>query len=428
MPLRALEVKNRITDMSFISYPPPKGNQQSTLMLGICTLEMDEYDSTIPIRSTYQLYTVKAPKGPPTSSSALVGPGPRRTFDGALTFVFPVSQNLGNADRLLFAGLVDVSSSTSKTYSRKKEVAIGLTRVLNAADLTDNVEWETTPLWSSSQRNGGIGVPISAGISPNEKQVWTSSFTIWHSYTTLNPLPQRHREVDHPLPDGLAIALAILARKSTSDILHSLSQATPPSDSVVDIITTALTALQKCERVPSVWITGSMMGVALSIYRSMAKHCEDEERRQRYTERWRAAHDMMSMVSCLTAFHEASKADFLKRLLKACVVATTVPNDKPSQGEDDLFGSTPNSPIAREQFDPVLINLIHPFALTALSTVLESIQKFKELVDRNALSGEDLAAGRHVLDDLVVTCPTQIPELLKVLSEAKVEAGELDGG
>jgi hypothetical protein len=42
MPLRALEVKNRITDMSFISYPPPKGNQQSTLMLGICTLEMDE--------------------------------------------------------------------------------------------------------------------------------------------------------------------------------------------------------------------------------------------------------------------------------------------------------------------------------------------------------------------------------------------------
>lgn len=49
-------------------------------------------------------------------------------------------------------------------------------------------------------------------------------------------------------------------------------------------------------------------------------------------------------------------------------------------------------------------------------------------MDRNALSGEDLAAGRHVLDDLVVTCPTQIPELLKVLSEAKVEAGELDGG
>ena len=72
------------------------------------------------------------------------------------------------------------------------------------------------------------------------------------------------RIVDHFFVE---IALAILARKSTSDIHHSLSEATPPSDNVVDILTTALVALQKCERVPRVRITGSMMGVALSIYR-----------------------------------------------------------------------------------------------------------------------------------------------------------------
>lgn len=211
--------------------------------------------------------------------------------------------------------------------------------------------------------------------------------------------------------------------------------------------------------------------------RTLAEHCKDEEERQRYTERWKAAHDMMSIAGCLTAFHEVNEkgafpgflllflrivkltqgaealwqlikmaswlTEFLKKLLKACVLATSVAAERSQGAADDLFGSTPSqplhfplpsvahwhldSPVAKEQLDPVLINLAHPFALEALSSVLRSMQRLKDLVDRNALPDEISAIGRDVIDDLVDTCPAQIPELIKVLSEAKNEATKLDG-
>lgn len=41
--LRTIDkVKHSVTDMSFISFPPEKGAKDSTLMLGLSTLEMDE--------------------------------------------------------------------------------------------------------------------------------------------------------------------------------------------------------------------------------------------------------------------------------------------------------------------------------------------------------------------------------------------------
>lgn len=85
------------------------------------------------------------------------------------------------------------------------------------------------------------------------------------------------------------------------------------------------------------------------------------------------------------------------------------------------------SPVSKEHADPILINLVHPFALEALFCALESVQKFKDAVDRNTLTDEVSAIGRDVVDDLIDTCPAQIPEFLNVLSEAKEVANKLDG-
>lgn len=187
-----------------------------------------------------------------------------------------------------------------------------------------------------------------------------------------------------------AIALASLTRKSTADILHSLPQSTASQDTVVDILTAALKTLQKCQRLPAFTAVRHLTGVALEIYRylasflfgfqlltrshrALARNCKDEDERQRYTNRWQAAHDLMSIVGCLTAFrgvnekgiYDASHrmlakltrdaealwqltkiatwlVEFLKRLLKACVTATNVSSDKPQDDADDLFGSTPS--------------------------------------------------------------------------------------
>lgn len=438
--LRTIDkVKHSVTDMSFISFPPEKGAKDSTLMLGLSTLEMDEYDSSIPAKSSLRMFSITAPANPPHRPQA-VEQTAHRTFDGVLSFVFPVSQTLGNTDRLLFAGVVDSSSATSKTYVRRNEVAVGLTRVINAGDLSDNYEWESTPLWSSSQRTGGIGVPISAAMSPNGRQVLTASSALWHSHSTLNALPRRHRKDGDTSPEGIAIALASLTRKSTADILHSLPQSTASQDTVVDILTAALKTLQKCQRLPAFTAVRHLTGVALEIYRALARNCKDEDERQRYTNRWQAAHDLMSIVGCLTAFRGVNEkealwqltkiatwlVEFLKRLLKACVTATNVSSDKPQDDADDLFGSTPSSPVSKEHADPILINLVHPFALEALFCALESVQKFKDAVDRNTLTDEVSAIGRDVVDDLIDTCPAQIPEFLNVLSEAKEVANKLD--
>ncbi|KAF6765274.1 hypothetical protein DFP72DRAFT_870596 [Ephemerocybe angulata] len=435
------KVKNHITLMSFFSHP------SSSLMFGLSTLEIDE------LRSSLQMYTLSAPSKASPSSKNVVSrsfePTATRTFGGAITFAFPASQHTDTSGPLIFVGLVD-PSSTIRSHTRRKEQTIGLTKVLNALDLTDNNQWESTPLWSSSQN---YGVPTTGAASPNQKQVWTASFSLWHSRTTLHALPRPHSEKGQVRPEGTDLAVAILSNKSISDIVHSIARASLTPGEILDIIHSAVKTLQEGQPLSATRIAQETVGIALEIYRAKAKQSKDEEDPQQLAARWHAAQDVLSFASCRAAFeqccdnhnvgqYDPSAAwpltkisrwciDFAKSLLRTCLSQPKFSSPSSQGASDDLFGSTPNSPAGPDEVDPSLVHLVHPFALGNLVAVFTQMQRFRAFLDVVPLPTEEklankLLSARNVLVDLIDCCPINLSEFVKILEDAKNEASRLD--
>ncbi|EAU88511.2 hypothetical protein CC1G_04217 [Coprinopsis cinerea okayama7 len=460
-------VPRHVTEMSFMSYPPgpsPEATEPDSssgsenLFFGVSTLDLKDFNST-PVTSSFALYKFSRISAEAQESSWSYSHHKTLPVDGALVFVTPTVQNGDTSQGVAFFGVLDVAGQQPKPLVRRKETAVGSIKVLNIPDLTDNSRWETSTIWSSIYAHG---LPHCGIISPNCKQIWTPSFAIQSS---LQLLPQPHQgdskylpnSISAPLPPSVheyysahraasGFALAILSRRTVIDITHILARPDVPIPEVVTTLKQALEIIQSIPTPSQLPYIADLVGTALEIYKLRAQITKSEEDKADLTARWRTAQDVTSLLAYRLAFDAISEgyryestaiwasmrmasftSDLVKRLMKQCVLASTLASSADAAGEDDdPFASSNGSPDEHLQ-QSVLLHLSHPFTMENLGILLTHIKRFRNFIEVTAPPNADMwRFARGILTDLMDYCPVNLVELESLLETTSEEVRKLD--
>ncbi|TFK30004.1 hypothetical protein FA15DRAFT_663326 [Coprinopsis marcescibilis] len=442
-PLR--RIQGHITQMTFMSYPSEQDSAgKENLFLSVSTMDLGNYDSNN-MKSSLNLYALT--RRPPGDSS----PGPvwscshRNTtsFDGTLAFTVPMIQPAQITEGVAIIGVLDASGEVSRDQSRTKDTLVGKMRVINIPSLTDNNQWEQSPIWSSVYSQG---LPHSGVVSPNKKQLWATSFALYSHQSSIHALPQALQGKNNYLPNAIDLALAILSKRAAGDIVHLFSQSNISLEEVVESFTQGLQILKDSRIGATTPVVHELCGVALELYRTRALQARTEQERKDCDSRWRVGQDMASLAACKAAFEDVSEGyrydplslvpltklcswilDFFKTMLKQCVLAST--NDTDTLGKEDgndLF----ETPVDSEDTDDLstLVHLSHPIPLEVLRSLVEHIRNFRNDMENSLLEqtvDPTEKMLRNVLFDVIDYCPINLGELEIFLQEASRELVKL---
>ncbi|KAF9454558.1 hypothetical protein P691DRAFT_770453 [Macrolepiota fuliginosa MF-IS2] len=362
-----------------------------------------------------------------------------RTFTPSiLTYVASHAPHLKG--HLLPVVVLDTSGQWSNTTPKKlKEIAAGKVYMLNLPDLKDKPDWEPSAI-HVPLNIAGRNLPLQAVPSPNGVLIYTTSLSSPQPITGIHLLPQRSYAGVPPLV--FPLVLAILGRKSPSDICHCLSLSAVSLNEVVKTLSGAMNILDANNNGLKYGSTWDVLGVAVEVYRKRASLAKDQLK-ERLTTKWHTAHDICSIAACNMVFGNCADGDtydldavwrltglsnwivaLLERIMKECVMFCDVPlREDIEDSQDDLFGPTLDDASANWEISPTLLHLIHPFALQNLITALKHVKRYHQYLKSMSVSAEKSQIAQDLLVDMV-DCSGLNLEGLETVLDASIQAVE----
>lgn len=129
-------------------------------------------------------------------------------------------------------------------------------------------------------------MPLNAATSPNDVLICTSTASGWPFRTSIHSLPRAKKESTTPSkcsldphiiyliwtgtarpPLSIALAAAVLVRRSAIDVVHVLSAPSIPLAEVIDVLYHAFAVLDASHNGLSLILTWEMLGVVVDVYR-----------------------------------------------------------------------------------------------------------------------------------------------------------------
>ncbi|KAK7467224.1 hypothetical protein VKT23_004282 [Stygiomarasmius scandens] len=415
----------RLKDMHFVHNAASPKSTPSMYMVA-SFLDFDDY-SSLP-KSSLKSYSFSKDAAPGKKSWKWRHESTRSFDNRVVGFIVP-SKQVGSHPGLL-AGLYDTSGSHKR---KARQFSIGGTRRLKVPDLQDDEQWNHPALTFPGLR-GGRDLPTNVSLSPNDALFCTISSSLWTSQTSIHRAPEY---LGHPTPtDGVVssfisskLAAAVVSRCSTGDLTHILSMQTFPSNEVVDIMYNTFSILDRCEGVP--WI--AQIGLCLEVYRSRAHHTKSELERKRYTDKWQTLHDICSVAACNAIFEECKLrienimdieivwqlidlsgwiVTLLERLMKECVLSFD-------------FGAGHDTK-AKPLDASIFLHLTHPIALRTLRTTVNSMKRFRQIIDGLTPKSENTQIAKDALVDIIDYAGVDVSGLEEILDKFSQAMNDID--
>ncbi|THU88421.1 hypothetical protein K435DRAFT_842205 [Dendrothele bispora CBS 962.96] len=358
-----------------------------------------------------------------------------KSFDNRIAgFIVPFKQ-IGSHLGVL-VGFYD----TSGTHKRKsKRFSIGNTRRLKIPDLNDDEQWSHLSLVFPGHKSGR-DIPTNVCFSPNDALLCTISPSLWSAETTIHKAPERLAPFTPS--DGVTIpslsskfASAIVSRRSTDDLTHTISMQTFPINDAIDILHQTFLVLDRCGGVS--WL--AQVGLSLEFYRSRAHHTKSELERKRFTDKWQTVHDICSVAACSVILEEAKVANefmvdtetvwqlidligwmatLLEKLMKECVLSSEF---------SDATGSSALDTSKTKALDaPILLHLVHPTAFKALRATVSNIKRFRQTIDKLTPKSENTQIAKEALIDILDCAGLDVSGLEQLLDDFSQTIKDID--
>ncbi|KDR81679.1 hypothetical protein GALMADRAFT_239795 [Galerina marginata CBS 339.88] len=402
--------------------PPDKGK------IGLVATYVNFHNYTKPPTSTLTLYSL-ALRAPNSSSRiwAVLQTATRLMESGIVTHIEPFIDFSGPSTVLMHACVLDTSGSFVAGKSLEKDTPIGTLKVLNIPNLTDNINWGSTPI-KSSKGTLGKDLPLIASLSPNRRLFCTLSSSLWQNQTAVYalPLPEVSNTPSIRLP--LALATAILGRTSTADLIHAICSPAVSVAGAASILYQTLDILDKhykSEFSPNV-STWDVLGMATEVYRTKALLSKNEKEAEDLTNRWETAHDICLLAACNVAFEDCKEGDgydleavwqmigmctwvinFTEKLMKACVLSSNATIVVTPLGNSD------SETLAM----PILLHLCHPFSLQNVFSALRHVKAFRFFLGSLPAGSEHSQIAQTMLVDAVDSSGVDLGNLISLLEE-----------
>ncbi|KAF5381080.1 hypothetical protein D9615_004015 [Tricholomella constricta] len=428
-----------LVDLNFISIPPSLDVQKSSssprknynergqfqFYLTSSFLNFDDYNS--PPKSELVVHSVGRPQTSPGSNS----PKPTWKFNktavrsftpSVLTFISHSTVRSDSGRPLIYAGIVDTSGILPRAPSRIKKASVGNIRVLNLSDLTDNEDYQPSPILCDVDKMGQ-DPPFNAVLSPNGAFLCTISSSLWPVRTSIQSLPSLKDSKDASgkqiYPLAAPLASAVISGRPAIDITHALALASIPLSDVLDTLYQTNHILEGHRDGFSHAWTLELLGEIMAVYRERSLCAQDEEK-YNLTMRWKTAHDICSLSACNKAFEDCQDGEtydldavwqliglltwvvsFTEKVLKQCVLSSDLAPGDVKKEIDDKSSVLDLSRLSPPLDVPVLLHLGHPFALKIFMTALSHVQRCRAYVGSLSARGENAQIARDVLVDLV---------------------------
>ncbi|KIK57736.1 hypothetical protein GYMLUDRAFT_228779, partial [Collybiopsis luxurians FD-317 M1] len=399
------DASSRLGELCFVHQPPLK-EAKPTIYLVASFLDFKDYVSLPACRVKCYPFTKVDEKGSWTAQSEFA-----REFDsGILAHITPSPPFYGACG--VYVSIFNTSGTQPRQKLKQAEIAIGNTKALKIPDLTDDENWEASPILSPVHRIGRE-VPIAISVSPGQNLSCMVFPSPWSTQISVQKLPRRSTESAIPFV-ALAFVIATLSNYSTVDLTHVLSQPSMPQDEVAEILYQTFTLLDR--HMPGSFT--SQLGLTIESYRSRASRISSSADKERADAIWHTAHDMASVATCNAVFGDCIDGEeyhtdltwqmidlsswimgLLEKLVKECILSSDFTDAESSS--NDLF--TPSSPnkSSRPLVSPVFLHLVHPVALQNLRTALAHVKQYETYLASLAPRTENAQLSREVLLDLV---------------------------
>ncbi|KXN86898.1 hypothetical protein AN958_09493 [Leucoagaricus sp. SymC.cos] len=375
------------------------------LYLALTFLDFEGYVSTP--KSQLTIYSITRRSSP--TGKTIFGyqfEATRSFAPSVMTYIASHAPHL--KEGLLPVALLDTSGQWSNTTPKKpREVAAGKIHIVSLPDLKDKEDWEPSV----------IHVPLD------------------------------YVGRDLPIPPLVyPLVLSLLSRRSPADICHSLSLSSTSLEDVVSTLSGALTVLDANNNGLKHGSTWDMLGVVIEVYRKRAMLAKDPELKEQLATKWRTAHDMCSVAACNMVFGNCADGDtydldavwqltglanwvitLLEKVMKECILFRDVPDQAPviEESQDDLFGPAgdDNTPASGFEISPILLHLVHPFALQNLVTALKHVRKYHQHLKSASARVEKSQIAKDLLVDMV-DCSGIDLEGLETILDGSVQSVE----
>ncbi|KAF7778667.1 hypothetical protein Agabi119p4_3012 [Agaricus bisporus var. burnettii] len=378
------------------------------LYLAMSFLDFDGYVSTP--KSQLSIYSINrrtSAANKPTFGYQLEA---TRTFaPNVLTYVASNSPHI--REQLLPVILLDVSGQWTNTTPKKpQEVAAGKVHMLTLPGLENKSDWEPSVIYTPVD-SAGTNLPLQAISSPNGVLICTTSLSSPQPLTGIHLLPLRRSSENPPLLNPLAIA--ILNRKTPTDICHCLSLSAVPLEEVVSTLKGTMTLLDNHNNGLKYGFTWDLLGVAVEIYRKRASFAKDDETKECLTAKWHTGQDMCSVAASNVVFGNCANGSaydleaawqliglskwiitLLEKIMKECILFCDVPETPRMKATQDTASDT-------WYISPTLLHLIHPFALQNLITALRHVKKYYQFLKSLSARVETSQIAKDVLTDMI---------------------------
>ncbi|KZT09518.1 uncharacterized protein LAESUDRAFT_508521 [Laetiporus sulphureus 93-53] len=352
--------------------------------------------------------------------------------DRVLAFAAPSPQR----DAVL-VGFLDARGVESSSKRKTKESPIGRIIVLKLPDLSIDDTWQEAPIMTGIT-SISRGIPVSVAYSPNRSLLCSvSSLLSVESQVSIHALPRRGN-VDPASKDpyavfrmdlACAIASAIRARTSPSDIIHLLSLPSITTEIVANTLKKVLSLLQKGPNGQFELWADEVLGVATEVYLEGARHAANDGNREGLAARWKIAHEILSLRACCSAFEQCQEGqaydldaiwqlvcltrwfvEFLEELLKNCVLASDSLK-LTSEADPSLRPSSPSLDFSN------FLHLIHPLSLGQVLDMLNHVKRFRDHISSLSAKSENAQIAKDVLMDIVTSSGIKLDQLRQELGQ-----------
>ncbi|KIK49200.1 hypothetical protein CY34DRAFT_797139 [Suillus luteus UH-Slu-Lm8-n1] len=415
----------------------------------------------------YSILKAVPPNGKILWTTRLVGE--RSLSPRILTVAAPGSLSIATRKATVVVATTNPGGSLARGATKPKEVPVGNLFALQLPDLSDDPDCDHPSILAPVNRTSSY-CPLSMFPSPNKLLACAVSMQQTSVYT----LPRAHitsgsKDTLHQSPLAQALTIALQSRRSTADISHILSLPSTPATMLHDTLFGTLTSYDVNTRLGSTntFSMVDMMGAAVEIYRARARQTQNDDEKERYSMLSRNALNVCSVSACLAAFEDCKESEgydlepvwqlislstwvvaFLEDLMKECVFLADLADPTPNTGinsnevmpkeepmDDNPFlrnwlaspipQATNQSPHSVSLSAPILLHLVHPFALTNLRAVVFHVSSFHQYLASMTAKRENSQFARNTMLDLVSSSGLDLKVIEEILSTAIPEASAI---
>ncbi|KAI3610536.1 pseudouridylate synthase 4 [Moniliophthora roreri] len=432
-PLPSIHTKEaKLKDMHFAVQPKTDPAAPGGLYLVANYFEFQDY-TTVPVSSVECYSLARSTENP---NAWVVNQESSRKFDeGVVTFVTPCKPISGTWG--VIAGVYWKSGTQPRASAKLKETPVGSLHILSIPTLTNDEEWETSPILKASDKPGQ-DVCINVIASPNNTLLCTVSASVWTTQTSLQGIPQRKLKMVDSL--SAALVAAILSQRATTDISHQLSHHSLSSNVISDVLVHCFSVLDDHHKASArTWI--QQVGVCLETYRLKASRTTHKHEREEADARWQIAHDICSLTACNLIFEECKEGEdfntdavwqlvdvstwimaFLEKMMRECILQWDLASSAHSDGELNREIGLPkstNSLIFSDPSDipPDMLHFAHPQASRNVLDAVMNVKKFREFLGALTARSENSQIAKDVLIDQVDCSGIDLAGVIPILNE-----------